>query len=79
MRARRWEVGVRVCDICRFEEPSHAPWCPAGRKPMEPPVDTFYIPGGNRMDSTTLRLSARIEQLEAENHKLRALVREALK
>lgn len=75
------------CDICRFEEPSHAPWCPAGRKPMEPPVDTFYIPWGNRMGKSTAAgsndsvdsLVAELNKLKDENAKLRALVERGVK
>lgn len=71
LRARRWEVGVRVCDICRFEEPSHAPWCPAGRKPMEPDEDHIK----RRFDKQAqICFEKEMEALRKENTKLRALV-----
>lgn len=62
---------MSFCDICRFEEPNHAPYCPAGRKPMEPDEDHIK----RRFAEIAVKcLDKEVKKLREENAKLRALV-----
>ena len=62
---------MRFCDVCRFEEPSHAPWCSAGRKPRAPDEDHIK----KRFHDLAVKCwKKEMEALRKENAKLRALV-----
>lgn len=77
------------CDVCRFETPGHAPWCPVDRPSMKPDENALREMA-NRMaeerqmkqqqivKSDAISNFQRITDLEAENKRLREALREIM-